>query len=95
VSEFRQQSERRLAVYRELSEEASKVMTESVPTPTQAENDAMMMGQPRPDSAPAASPGMPPLHEQQARLEGTAPRAPSRATISHEPAAAAPAPHRK
>jgi hypothetical protein len=92
VSEFRQQSERRLAVYRELSEEASKVMTESVPTPTQAENDAMMMGQPRPDAPAATSPGMPPLHEQQARLEG-APRAPPRA-ISHEPAAA-PALHRK
>jgi hypothetical protein len=83
-----------LAVYRELSAEASKVMSESVPTPTQAENDAMMMGEPRPDAPAATSPGMPPLHEQQARLEGTPRAQPARVT-PHEPTTAAAPPHRK
>jgi hypothetical protein len=83
-----------LAVYRELSEEASKVMSESVPTPTQAENDAMMMGQPRPDGPVATSPGMPPLHEQQARLEGTLRAQPARVT-PQVPTTAAAAPQRK
>lgn len=60
---------REAGVRAELNAEAERVMNESRPTPTQAENDAVKRGEMRPeDTEDPDNPAMCSLGEQQARI---------------------------